>query len=923
MFDPEKQAMIYFAARHPGPWHWTDDGDVLAWSDGTTIAFRQEVIFILDWLIPHRWPPFDALVHLLAAFRGKIAPGTIQQTSGEWPATKAGDVLDEGKQMMLGAFHQRQKQMHAVVDNGLIAISNLPADLRASAKAKATVAEMIFSRPAADAASAREIQRMTESDSEQLPAILEVLRSGVLTDAILNTPVVPTRYNDWSWQILHHGFAGLDLGTLELRIRTGLDAVPQPAPLPIPPATRVRQVLEELRRDAEHAGFARLVRDFMAAIQLPRRLSEQDEMPIGGFADITNRGNPDRLLLSELAHDDLTLAVRMAMNEALYLRREPPAKQPPSTLAVLLDSGVRLWGVPRVLATAVAMALVAKSPPQDECAIFRACGPLLQPVDLLSKQGVITHLEALEPHAHPGAALAAFRARLGEEEHAEAVLITHVDVLGDPDFHRALASAAFEALYLAVVERDGSFRLHRYPHGSSPLCEAEVDIEALFPKPPNREKKRAPLIDHSANPDLPLILSRRPFPLLVPVHGSVQKAIPLRDGGGACVMRDRRLLVWRKGQRGARTVATGLPRGVTLWLGELENGSLCVVKTCNRRQRLACRVYSRDGDLLHDHDWTSSESVRRVECRDDVMFIIHSNQAEVRDMTTGEILASQVVSGLSSHGRYFLYQTVWCVLVWEGQSLRLEPVILLGGLQIKDVLRVFNNDDSEGPWVLTRAGDLHNASGQRVMRLGEPKPVVRIAEDGRRLMVTSAADNKTRVVDVATRKQREVRGYLRDEDWLWQATLPVWNVRSRATRIGFTSEGHICLMTTKGRWCYIDFVLSEFCLKWNPPVEPADVQDFALMHLPDQPGFTLKVASWPDGRRAWLDSRGMLHLRCAKQSPPEVTISLSEHHMAAWATNGMYCQYGAFWSAIVADEDEPRTSPRAMWVLVEQFIKPA
>src|SRR5207244_1253440 len=108
------------------------------------------------------------------------------------------------------------------------------------------------------------------------------------------------------------------------------------------PSQRVRALIDTLRSDAGHAGMARLVRDFMAALQLPRRLSEPDELPIGGFADIANRGSLDRLLLSELAHDDLTLAVRIALNEALYLRREPPVKQPPSTLAVLIDSGVRL-----------------------------------------------------------------------------------------------------------------------------------------------------------------------------------------------------------------------------------------------------------------------------------------------------------------------------------------------------------------------------------------------------------------------------------------------------------------------------------------------------------------------------------------------------------------------------------------------------
>src|SRR5258708_9747749 len=140
----------------------------------------------------------------------------------------------------------------------------------------------------------------------------------------------------------------------------------------------------------------------MAAIRLPRRLAEPEELAIGGVADITNRGPLDRLLLSELAHDDLTLAVGVALNEALYLRREPPMREPPRTLALLLDSGVRLWGIPRVLATAVALALVARDKQHSEVLVWRAHGKQLQPVDLLSPNGITQHLSAVDTGAHPG-----------------------------------------------------------------------------------------------------------------------------------------------------------------------------------------------------------------------------------------------------------------------------------------------------------------------------------------------------------------------------------------------------------------------------------------------------------------------------------------------------------------------------------------
>ena len=71
------------------------------------------------------------------------------------------------------------------------------------------------------------------------------------------------------------------------------------------------------------AGFAR---QLMAAVTLPRRLADPEEIAMGGVSDISNRGPLDRLLLTELVHDDLTLAVRVSSNEALYLRRESPPR---------------------------------------------------------------------------------------------------------------------------------------------------------------------------------------------------------------------------------------------------------------------------------------------------------------------------------------------------------------------------------------------------------------------------------------------------------------------------------------------------------------------------------------------------------------------------------------------------------------------
>jgi hypothetical protein len=869
--------MSYFAARHDPVWRWADDGDVIIWNDGTTVAFRQELIHILEWLVPHGWPPFGALVWVLAACRGKLPSRVTSERVGRSSASQENAAASEMSSQM-DLFRDHVRKMHATVEDGLAAIANLPTEIRSSWKAKATLVEMIFSQ------SEREIGR-----PELLEAVVEALRSGLLTDVALNDYGVPIPDSPGEWLTLHAGLAQIAPESLALRVRTGLDAVPEAAPILLPPAVRVRQVLDELRADSEHAGLARLVRDFMAAIQLPRRLSEQDEMATGGFADISNRGDPDRLLLSELAHDDMTLAVRIALNEALYLRREPPARQPPGTLAVLIDSGVRLWGVPRVLASAAALALVAKDAVHERCTIYRASGSQLTPVDLLTKAGIIAHLGALEPHAHPGAALAAFQARLEEDERPEAVLITHREVWTDPDFQRDLALSEIEDLFVALVDRDGSFTLQRYPRGGSPLCQAMLEVEDLLPAQPG-SAKRQKLLDLARHPDLPLALSTEPFPLLVPICGKVQKSIVLRNDGGACVMHDRRLLAWRSLKEGARTVTCCLPRGKTLWLGEHHDGTLCVVKATSQSLQLACRVFSPEGELLNGHDWSFPDRVVRVESHGDVIFIIRRNEAEVRDLVTGAVLGTLTGLGSDSHGRYFFQRPdTLCVLSWNGQKLHMDPLVLLGNVQSSGILRVFQNHDVAGPCVLMKNGDVFLANGARVLKLGPLKPVVRISEDGRRLLIARAGDAGCAIVNLRTYQVRDVRGYIRDSDWIWTPAVPTRNVYVHVRRISFHA-GWICLQTSQSKWSRMSFATGAAL---QPMVDPApallEAREFEPMEMPARPGYSLKVARWPDGRRAWLDSRGLLHLRCADPKLPEMTIVLSNGPLLSmWMSNGRW-----------------------------------
>ena len=900
MDDAENWAISYFAARGDVPWRWADDGDVIAWSDGTTIVFREELAFVLEWLIPHGWPPFGALVWLLAACRGKLPPSS---GGGDFPGSTMLTLDADGDQLSFGTFRNHLRALQAGVESGLAAVARLPEVVRRSQKAKAVLAETVFGGNESEAGA-----------QSLLRAVVAVLRSGALTDGMLNHPSTPPPTTQGEFKALHEGLIGITAESLALRLRTGLDDLPRAVMLPAAPATRLRAMLADLRTDPEHAGLARLTRDFMAALQLPRLLAEPDEMPLGGFADLSNRGSLDRLLLSELAHDDLTLAVRIALQEALYLRREPPAKQPPSTLAVLLDSGVRVWGVPRLLATAVALALIGKSSQHGKLAAFRASGDTVAEVDLLSREGLTAHLSALETQAHPGAALAAFRRAVDVASRHDAVLITQRDVIRDPAFQRSLLAAKFDALYLAVVDRDGGFELFRAPHTGTPLCRAQVNVDDLLPSPPSRIPARSGLINRAANADLPVIFSTSPFPLLISVCGKVQSVSGTGEEAGLCVMRDRRLMQWRGRGCGASMVTANLPSGVALWLGELPDGSIGVVKAHGRGRHVACRIFEPKGALLHSHDWDVPYPAVRAEAHGGVLFLICTREARVYDLASGAHLGSIRVSRRLSHGRYFLTAEGWCILVWDGQAARLESVPLPSSVLSGSVIRVFTHRGHEGPWCLTRSGELFSGDGARVLRLGPLRDVATVSPDGRHLLVVKADTGQAENVDLLRVQYLMPKAPSRvlDEWRVWPP--PHVAVRTRLTGIA-VSPGQIRLVSGKGVFCELNCGNGRLELLRGEGKFAVQALRFEPVDPRPAAAPSLKAARWPDGRCAWLDRHGMLHLRCADRTRPEVSLVLRDGGLAAWTSDGLW--YGS--KFFIGDHESSPISE--IWRRIQAFTE--
>ncbi|HVW35795.1 MAG TPA: hypothetical protein VHB99_00770, partial [Pirellulales bacterium] len=450
----------YFAAPADSFWLWQDEGNVIAWADGATIAFRYELRTIFERLRTQSLPPIGALALLLAACRDNWSE----------PTSRMG--LLQG--MLLNNKRPDRAAFLVRVMDRLDGINRLPGDLRHDSAAKAELAAMVFEGQG-DAAAPRTYDRL-----------LEALANGLDERFYAPWPklrAVDSLLRDLAW--LDRGLDRVDEQALRLRLKTGLDQSLLPVEVEEPAIGSARSLIEELKDDAELGGVARLAELLLAAVHLPTPVSQPEELPLGGVTDISNRGSLDRLLLSDLAHDDLTLAVRVAMHEALYLRRETPPRTPTRRRLVLVDAGIRMWGVPRVFASSVGLALAAGSKPGVDVQVFRAEGAELASVDMTTAAGLTEHLEALDHRAHPGAALPALAELIEnateDDDEVDVVLVAGDDVLADWDFQRALAEARLGLIHLASVGRDGRFQLQlQSPRGRKLLREARYSLDGVL-----------------------------------------------------------------------------------------------------------------------------------------------------------------------------------------------------------------------------------------------------------------------------------------------------------------------------------------------------------------------------------------------------------------------------------------------------------
>lgn len=855
------ETTAYLQPRAGSFWCWSEDGEAVEWRGGSTIAFRREVREILWRLAPEGLPGFDLVVLTLAACR------------------------DDFRSELL----KRVPEAHQV-------LFPVPTSLKRGPLGKATLLSLALRQHRiVPAASAESLLLAWHRDA--FPALLPVERSG--TPPRLELLILQLRV----------GLRRVHEDQASMRLATSLEEPLLPAdPSELPPtAETVRSCLESLREDSALRGVARIAREVLGALPAPQASERLDEAFDGGIADLANRGAFDRLLTSELAHEDEVMLARIVLGEALYVRREPARRHQDGARIVVLDVGLRMWGIPRIYGAATALALGASSPRQRsvECWIATESGHRV--VALTQRSGVATMLAELSTTTHPGLALAdlvqtvATSRRLGE-----VFVVTHPDVLRDPEFSRALAAATrvLPELRVVTVDRDGELRVDAVStRGTHPLARARLDLDPILPR-------------GSATPErqgLPSILFDPRFPLRLP-H-SPERARLRRDGRGGILSLTRdRCLVHGESPFGAtglgKLLTAAIPAGKLRYFSNAYGDSVLLVLQTSDTLAKVVTVELPTGETRSAEVTIERMHEATFVFRDPKLFIVTRDSILAFDTSLGVMLdRTPLRPGLQSRE---LHALLFCAPnsstdLWFEHGLeqpfvavprplghkRPTPIIDVAGQPPRFLLRdgslAFVVNGNPDPWSRKRHQDLVIMS------------VLAADEYGRHLLVSTPQGYVSGVVHRETSSaviwwsapELSVKdtGWTFGEDGVLLAhpfeTVPA--LHHYVDGIALVGGSIVVRGTREAeRWRLTGTGSDGGALAWAVAIQDETLfTEFSPILTPSGHGYRLSIATWPSGSHAFFDSRGLLHLVSHDPRLAQLTIVLVKDAPAAiWSSRG-------------------------------------
>jgi hypothetical protein len=344
---------------------------------------------------------------------------------------------------------------------------------------------------------------------------------------------------------------------------------------------------------------------------------------------------------------------------------------------------------------------------------------------------------------------------------------------------------------------------------------------------------------------------------------------------------------WRHPREGAVQLAAGIPGGRTHWLEAHADGGVSLIRSRQSERQLNLLHAAPNGEV-ENLVLEVTEVPAAFHREGETLLVIGPRETAAFRIDSGELLGRANTPGSLNHrhGRSFCAADRWWVVGWNGQAVHWEEFAPSGAAVGRKIIALFDRAD-DGLCLVTDSGEVMNAEGVTLLNAGRRLTGLAISRDGQRILADGIRSGERHLLDLPGRRIIPVSG--RVERVLEPPpTKPSRRLVTELNAIEFGSGAILWLLSPKGgglefrknaRGAFMGRLLPRGTQRG------AAARDFRPVPVSPTLGCTLKVAEYPDGRRAYLDSRGLLHLCGAGADAAELTLVLAEGIASGYASD--------------------------------------
>lgn len=459
-------------------WQWEENGTVLSIPNGSTIAYKDFIFTLFQSFNESGLPPFGTLLLAVIATNnyGKADINKVFEIVNALPYTKNHETLQKAKKV-------------------LETISELPDNYKTRENRMQLLYNLL-----ANAHNKLSVQKTSQIIYFAISPKNEV----EVNDTVTTIYIPPIELDFKPFALLAEKYDSVE------SILKDLSNVPDFKTIKIE-TEKVAELIapqqnleEALINHHETFFIGAMIKTVRSGLNIPVHSALPSIQPLGGVADLSNKGDLDRLLITEFAYDDDIFLQRLANNESLYLNREIPPIKNELERVFLIDISIHNWGTIKSIAYAILLA-IAHHPKTDILSTAFVVGKTAKQIQFKTIHELIAGIQHLDTTLHAANGIKDFFATYSGKSKIEVFYIYGKESQQFSEIKNTLADFKLKIHYWIALDEFGNIDVFKRQQNSKKhIQHILLPLKSLFE---TKSKSLQNTFDQTTLHNLPLLVN--------------------------------------------------------------------------------------------------------------------------------------------------------------------------------------------------------------------------------------------------------------------------------------------------------------------------------------------------------------------------------------------------------------------------------